>query len=178
VTTHDPFDEGDDLEARIGRIWCAVLGMSVGADDDFFDLGGTSVQATMIVNRLQEHVAGVLHAAVVFEAGTVRRLAEMCRAQQEAVEVEEALTDAAIERGFAHLAARNNNPSTGVDLGAGRNGRAIFVLAPPRSHPSVAMTARTNPSARKAARSTRRSRRSARVSKPSRYSSGGLNRAG
>lgn len=44
-----------DLERRLARIWAEVLGRErVGVDDDFLDLGGTSLQAARILARCLE----------------------------------------------------------------------------------------------------------------------------
>jgi len=122
----------DEPVERVRRIWSAVLGVEVGADDDFFALGGTSVQALMIVNRVQDEASGILHPAMVFEAGSPRNMAAGLR--RAAVDAPpEVLTPEAIDRGMAHLARRNNDPAVPIHRAGGRNRRAIFVLAPPRS---------------------------------------------
>lgn len=67
----------DPVAIAIARVWQEVLGLDrVGADDNFFALGGDSIKALQIVSRL--HRAGVrLTAGQIFSARTVARLAAL-----------------------------------------------------------------------------------------------------
>jgi len=65
------------LEASIARIWQETLGLpSVGREDNFFDLGGTSLLATRLLSKLNQAFGRKLSASVVFEYTTVRSMAE------------------------------------------------------------------------------------------------------
>ncbi|HEV2087565.1 MAG TPA: amino acid adenylation domain-containing protein [Cryptosporangiaceae bacterium] len=69
VLPHSP------LERRLAAIVAAVLGVAtVGANDDFFELGGDSILAIMVVSRAQEEGIG-LSPLDIFEHRTVARLA-------------------------------------------------------------------------------------------------------
>jgi aryl carrier-like protein len=46
----------DPVQASIASAWCEVLGLdAVDAEDDFFELGGTSVSASLLARRLRGH---------------------------------------------------------------------------------------------------------------------------
>ncbi|MFE2289624.1 amino acid adenylation domain-containing protein [Streptomyces sp. NPDC059452] len=64
------------LEAELAAIWADVLGVaSVGAEDNFFDLGGDSILSIQVVSRAR--AAGLsLSPADVFDCQSVRALAE------------------------------------------------------------------------------------------------------
>lgn len=67
-----------DIEAGLSRIWSEVLGLSqVGIDDDFFELGGDSLVATRVLNRVAKSFEIELQIKDLFAAPTVARLARM-----------------------------------------------------------------------------------------------------
>jgi len=67
-------------ESAVARVFADVLGLDrVGADDDFFDLGGHSVLAMRVVARLRDGPAPALGLRDLFEAPTVAALAERIR---------------------------------------------------------------------------------------------------
>ena len=64
------------LEAEIAGIWQETLGLpSVGREDNFFDLGGTSLLATRLLAKLNQAFGRKLPASAVFEHTTVRAMA-------------------------------------------------------------------------------------------------------
>jgi acetyl esterase/lipase/acyl-coenzyme A synthetase/AMP-(fatty) acid ligase len=64
------------LEQRIAEIWRSELGVEdVGADDDFFALGGTSIVAVSVAARVRSEFGAQVPLAVLFETPTVRALA-------------------------------------------------------------------------------------------------------
>jgi FkbM family methyltransferase len=64
-------------ERALAGIWQRVLRVeSLGIDDNFFDLGGTSLQGMQIVKEIRERLGVDLSPVAVFEAPTVRKLAE------------------------------------------------------------------------------------------------------
>jgi hypothetical protein len=65
-----------DTERALASIWARELeAAQVGIDDDYFELGGDSIAAIIIVSRAQE--AGIpLEAAALFECRTVRAVAQ------------------------------------------------------------------------------------------------------
>lgn len=65
-----------ETEAAVARTWSAVLGLSgIGPDDDFFDLGGQSLQATQIVGALRESLGVEIGLSALFQAPTVAAFA-------------------------------------------------------------------------------------------------------
>jgi acyl carrier protein len=64
-----------ELEATIGQIWCEVLGMQdIGIHDSFFDLGGHSLTAMQILNRISKEFHLDLSMQTMFDAPTVASL--------------------------------------------------------------------------------------------------------
>jgi len=66
-----------ELEKRLAAIFSAVLQVpQVGADDDFFRLGGHSLKATQVISRISAELGVAVPLRAVFERGTVAGLAE------------------------------------------------------------------------------------------------------
>ncbi|HAM73536.1 MAG TPA: hypothetical protein DCM86_18035, partial [Verrucomicrobiales bacterium] len=69
-------------EAYLARLWSRVLNLEqVGVNDDFFELGGTSILGVYLVNDLQRRMGEHLHVAVLFEAPTILSLVRLLRAR-------------------------------------------------------------------------------------------------
>lgn len=67
-----------DTEAVLARIWSDVLERrDVAVDDDFFDLGGQSILAVGICDRIHRALAVDLPVSVLLERGTVKALAAL-----------------------------------------------------------------------------------------------------
>ncbi|SMO63577.1 aminotransferase class III-fold pyridoxal phosphate-dependent enzyme [Melghirimyces algeriensis] len=70
-------DMGSETEETIREIWKNVLGIStVRLDDHFFDLGGNSLQATMMFSRIQKEFKKQLSLSELFQTPTVSELAK------------------------------------------------------------------------------------------------------
>ena len=64
------------LEQTLAEIWTAVLGVpAVGAEDDFFDLGGNSLVAVQLVARVRSAVGVQVPMRTLFDAPTVAGMA-------------------------------------------------------------------------------------------------------
>ena len=67
----------NDLERDLAGIWERVLEVdSVGIDDNFFDLGGTSLSGLQVVQEIETRLGVELSPVALFEAPTVRTLAQ------------------------------------------------------------------------------------------------------
>src|SRR3977135_1745893 len=65
------------LEEEIASLWAEVLKLDrVGGEDNFFELGGHSLLATRVIARLQDVLEVEVPLRALFEAPTVRLLAE------------------------------------------------------------------------------------------------------
>jgi len=70
----------DDLDRKLVEVWAEVLDLedeNVGIDMNFFELGGHSLKATILISRLHKQLNVKLHLAEVFQAPTVREMADM-----------------------------------------------------------------------------------------------------
>nr|WP_253949727.1 non-ribosomal peptide synthetase [Nocardia terpenica] len=66
------------LEETVASVYTELLGLTapIGADDDFFELGGNSLIATRVAARLGAHICAHVPARLLFEASTVAELAD------------------------------------------------------------------------------------------------------
>jgi acyl carrier protein len=73
-------DPGDDVERRVARIWSAQMDVpTVGANDDFLELGGDSLSALGIISAIETEFDRSLDVYDFMNAASVRRLAEILR---------------------------------------------------------------------------------------------------
>ena len=72
----------DVIEGKLARIWESVLGVSgVGRRDDFFELGGTSLQSVEVLLHIEETFSVALPPSALAEHSTVERLAAVIAGQ-------------------------------------------------------------------------------------------------
>jgi len=65
-----------ELERNIASVWAEILGVDpVGVNDNFFDLGGSSLLGVQMVKRLRERLGTSLSEGSLYEAPTVAALA-------------------------------------------------------------------------------------------------------
>jgi phthiocerol/phenolphthiocerol synthesis type-I polyketide synthase D len=70
----------DRLEERLASAWQEVLGIPrVGRHDSFFLLGGSSLKAASLLNRLRRHMSEPISIVALFEAPTIAHLASYLR---------------------------------------------------------------------------------------------------
>ncbi|HEY0513833.1 MAG TPA: thioesterase domain-containing protein, partial [Thermoanaerobaculia bacterium] len=73
----------DALESFLASQFRDVLGLpadrEIGIDEDFFDLGGTSITSAIFVHRLQEALSETVHVVTIFDHPTVSTLADHVR---------------------------------------------------------------------------------------------------
>ncbi|MGD2115917.1 MAG: amino acid adenylation domain-containing protein, partial [Acidobacteriota bacterium] len=70
---------GDRTEDRVAALWTDVLGIDrpgfrIAPQDSFFELGGDSVRAAVVVNRLQEELDEIVHVVALFDHPTLGEL--------------------------------------------------------------------------------------------------------
>ncbi|MFD1746887.1 amino acid adenylation domain-containing protein [Rhizobium helianthi] len=71
-----------DLEKRIAKIWCDVLGLqTVGIHDNFFELGGDSLSAAVMISALREADLPEVPIAALLDSLTIARLAQVLNKQ-------------------------------------------------------------------------------------------------
>ena len=64
-------------EKVLAELFCQALGLnSIGADDDFFDLGVYSLLAVQLVSRIRDRLNSQLSIRTLFECSTIAKLAE------------------------------------------------------------------------------------------------------
>jgi amino acid adenylation domain-containing protein len=74
----------DRLEEELVTIWEQTLGRTgIGIRDDFFDLGGYSMVATKVIQRIEETWAKRLPIIALFRAPTIEKLAALLRKEME-----------------------------------------------------------------------------------------------
>ena len=104
------------LEVSIAKLWQEVLGLpAVGLEDNFFEMGGTSLIATVLLTKLNQTLNLSLPIATVFEYPTVRSMAEFLSGGDSA-DVEEAAPH------IQHKQIEKSNPSTAIAI-IGMTGR-------------------------------------------------------
>ena len=70
------------LERALAEAWAAALGIErIGTEDDFLELGGDSITAMQILNRIREELEVDLPAAILFSVRTVGALARAIESQ-------------------------------------------------------------------------------------------------
>lgn len=71
----------NDTEEMLRAIWQEVLGIQqVGVEDNFFDLGGTSLDAVQVVAELKRRLGRDVDTVTLFEKTTITSLAGMLQA--------------------------------------------------------------------------------------------------
>jgi len=68
--------ELDVMETKIAALWAEALGLdTVAADEDFFDLGGTSITAIRLLPEIAEQFGVEPSIGVIFDHPTAREMA-------------------------------------------------------------------------------------------------------
>src|SRR5271170_5289357 len=81
---------GKDPAAIVARLWKEVLGLPrVGLDDNFFESGGTSILATVLLSRINQAlfdqtVEAGLPIAAIFEHPTLRAMTSLLQREAQA----------------------------------------------------------------------------------------------
>src|ERR1700761_53386 len=73
------------VETAVTEIWKSLLGLpQISIDDNFFEIGGTSLLATLLLKRINSAFERALPIATVFEHATVRAQAALLRGESAA----------------------------------------------------------------------------------------------
>nr|WP_281434995.1 non-ribosomal peptide synthetase [Rhizobium lemnae] len=81
-----------ELEKQIAAIWCEILGLeSVGVHSNFFDLGGDSLTAAILISALRAAKLPEVPIASVLDSFTIARLAQVMSRQRSANQFEPVL---------------------------------------------------------------------------------------
>ena len=65
----------EHIQRTVAEIWSEVLQIEdIGIDDDFFDLGGTSLGLITVVMRMADRLALPLDTSIVLEGATIAAL--------------------------------------------------------------------------------------------------------
>ncbi len=76
VTGRRRLASAEHIERVVSAVWAEVLGLPmVGRDDDFFDLGGYSILAMRVLQRLRQILKAELNLSALFDYPTVAELA-------------------------------------------------------------------------------------------------------
>ncbi len=66
-----------ELQKWLANIWKIVLGVeTIGIHDTFFEIGGESIMAAVVSNRIQQHLGEVVHVVTIFDNPTIAKLAD------------------------------------------------------------------------------------------------------
>lgn len=66
-----------DLEGRLLALWRDTLRQpDIGVDDDYFELGGNSLQAAVLITRVSKLAGRTINLETLWQASTVRRMAD------------------------------------------------------------------------------------------------------
>jgi tyrocidine synthetase-3 len=91
VSASDKYEAPRDKEEKtMVGIWADILGIEaelVGIDTNFFELGGNSLKATVMVSRIQKELHVDLPIAAIFETPRIRQLAVFIRKSEKVQEV-------------------------------------------------------------------------------------------
>ncbi len=136
----------DPVEKYVERIWAETLGLDfINTEERFFEIGGTSLSAARIVNRMQAELGEFIYVITMFESPTVEAYAKFLRSDYHAslaarlgLRIETAVENFgadAVDDNDAEMSEfqRSIIRLTPTLTPTKKNPPAIFVLAPPRS---------------------------------------------
>jgi amino acid adenylation domain-containing protein len=142
----------NELERMLARKWQEVLGVDeISVHDNFFDIGGESLKAAILINNVQQELGEMLQVVTLFDAPTIADFAAYLT--RHCPDVVARLSrgesdDYAKEAGAGATSTRKVDaerleqmrrlivpltPRQPQHISATKNPRAIFILSPPRS---------------------------------------------
>ncbi|RIU88107.1 condensation domain-containing protein, partial [Oceanobacillus picturae] len=74
----------NEVEEKLVQIWSDVLGIEkVGINDSFFDLGGHSLKATVVISKIHKELKRELPLKELFQSPTIKELSKFIEATEE-----------------------------------------------------------------------------------------------
>jgi acyl-CoA synthetase (AMP-forming)/AMP-acid ligase II/aryl carrier-like protein len=95
------------LEEELSRIWSSVLGVQAGIHDNFFLLGGDSIQGTRIISRVRGLTGVDLSFGTFFEAPTISAVSRIVEEAQQKLRDKKGLSVSTEEVGPLTLSTRS-----------------------------------------------------------------------
>jgi amino acid adenylation domain-containing protein len=140
------------LERFLAAMWQELLGIAVGVHDNFFALGGNSLQAAVLMNKLHAALGERVYVVAIFDASTVAELADYLTTHyaqavariagaasghaavtERADDTQHALIDDTKVAHFRRVIAPLPPRSATAPGATAKNPPAVFILSPPRS---------------------------------------------
>jgi acyl carrier protein len=72
----------NETEGKLAEIWSEILGVEkdvIGIDSDFFESGGHSLRATVLVSRIHKELGVKVLLTDIFMAPTIRGISDLIR---------------------------------------------------------------------------------------------------
>ncbi|MCK4259319.1 MAG: amino acid adenylation domain-containing protein [Halanaerobiales bacterium] len=74
----------NEIEEKLTKIWSQVLGIErVGINDKFFDLGGHSLKATVLISRIHQELKREIQLRELFTSPTIKELSKLIKNAEE-----------------------------------------------------------------------------------------------
>ncbi len=139
----------DALERFLATCWQKALNIKqIGIDEHFFDLGGNSIKAAIVINAVQEKLETLIHVVALFDASTIADLSAYLRTRYTHA-VAQAFPELSLHTGISSANEVKKIGPTHIKtfrdlippllplpheyISQHKNPPAIFVLSPPRS---------------------------------------------
>lgn len=104
--------QGTDIKSRLQNIWLDILDLTANTikdSDDFFAMGGTSLQASLLVSKIQHSLGVAVRVASLFENSTLKEMSSLIDQTQDGLRNSDNTADMAIWLQDCHL-GRNIKP--------------------------------------------------------------------
>ena len=139
------------LEAHLAQLWKEILHIKkISVYDNFFDLGGNSLKAAVLVNRLQDETNKQLHVGIIFQAPRIAELAMYAQeyfseeiinrfGESDSAQYDYNISPTHEEKLVEEKTLKNFRsiipplPRRTISVPSKKNPHAIFLLSPPRS---------------------------------------------
>ena len=126
--------ETSEIGKLVSGIWSDILGIgNLGAQSDFFELGGDSVRAAMAVNKLQDALKEVIYVAGIFEHPRLGDYIRYLETEYSVVTPESSAGVSDLQSDIVTFDRILKQANFRFEILEKKNPRAIFVLSPPRS---------------------------------------------